>query len=203
MAATSETFVRAARASDADALADLQLDCWREAYAGVLPPGALARLVAGRDEIVERWRSSAVEPPGPRYHVLVAVHADAVASTVVGMAALGPAEEPVDVNPAVVAELLVLEVAAAHRGAGHGTRLLAAAVDHLRADGFVQAVLWVDDGDSASAGLLQACGWARDGTTRTLDLDGDGAVLVHQSRWHTDLTPHSAPEDRPAQEDRP
>jgi GNAT superfamily N-acetyltransferase len=200
MAATSESFVRAARGSDAAALADLQLDCWQEAYAGVLPPEALAGMGAGRDQIVERWRSSVADPPGPRYHALVAVDG----AEVVGSAALGPAEEPTDLNPAVVGELLALQVAAAHRRQGHGSRLLAAGVDHLREDGFVRAVLWVDDVDAATADLLRGSGWAPDGTTRTLYLDCDGSVLVHQARWHTDLTPPAAtPAPAPDQEDRP
>jgi GNAT superfamily N-acetyltransferase len=185
MAATPESFVRAARGSDAPALADLQLGCWQEAYAGVLPAGSLAAMADRREEIVEQWRASAADPPGPRYHVLVAV---AGGTELVGSAALGPAEESPDLNPAAVGELLVLQVAAAHRRAGHGSRLLAAGVDHLREDGFVRGLLWVDDTDLATAGLLRASGWAPDGTTRTLDLDGDGAVLVRQARWHTDLT---------------
>ena len=185
MAATSDSFVRAGRGSDAPALAALQLDCWQEAYGGVLPAEAWGGLAADRDGMVERWRSSAEEPPGPRYHVLVAVGS---AGLVVGSVALGPAEDGDDLNPAVVGELLALQVGPPYRRAGHGTRLLAAAVDHLRGDGFVGAVTWLDFADTASAALLSSTGWAPDGTTRALDLDGDGAVVVHQSRWHTDLT---------------
>ncbi len=184
MAAIADTFVRAARGSDADALADLQLGCWREAYADVLPPQALAAVTADRPGVAERWRASVEEPPGPRYHVLVAV----AGAAVVGSAALAPAEESADLNPAVVGEVLVLQVDLAHRRDGHGSRLLAAAIDHLRADGFVAAVSWLDRDDAATAELLGSTGWAPDGTTRTLDLDGDGTVVVHQVRWHTDLS---------------
>jgi GNAT superfamily N-acetyltransferase len=200
MAPTPESFVRAARGSDAPALADLQLGCWQVAYADLLPAESLAAMAAGREEIVERWRASAADPPGPRYHVLVAVDGG---TELVGAAAVGPAEESPDLNPAAVGELLVLQVAAAHHRAGHGSRLLAASVDHLREDGFVSAVLWVDADDAATAGLLRASGWGPDGTTRTLDLDGDGAVLVHQARWHTDLTPSPDTAPPPEQEDRP
>jgi ribosomal protein S18 acetylase RimI-like enzyme len=185
MAATSDSFVRAGRGSDAPALAELQLTCWQEAYGQVLPTEALGGLGAERDGMVERWRSSAEDPPGPRYHVLVAVGS---AGLVVGSVALGPAEDADDLNPAVVGELLALQVAPPYRRVGHGTRLLAAAIDHLRVDGFVGAVTWLDFADSATAALLSSSGWAPDGTTRVLDLDGDGTVVVHQSRWHTDIT---------------
>jgi GNAT superfamily N-acetyltransferase len=192
MAATPESFVRVARGSDATSLADLQLQCWQEAYAGVLPAASLARLLDDRDAQVERWRDSVERPPGPRYHVLVAV--SGAAGDVVGSAALGPAEESPDLNPAVVGELLVLQVAAAHRRRGHGSRLVAAVADHLRADGFVEAVAWVDRGDSGTSALLATGGWAADFTKRSLDLDGDGVVVVRQGRWHTDLSTDPPPD---------
>ncbi len=184
MPSIADVSVRAGRGSDAAALADVQLACWQDAYAGVLPDRALAAMADGREQIAERWRRSASDPPGPRCHVLVAL----AGAETAGAAAVGPAEDDDELNPAVVGELLVLLVAPGQRRAGHGSRLLAAAVDHLRGDGFVQAVVWLDDADAAGGQLLGATGWARDGATRTLDLEGDGAVVVHQVRWHTDLT---------------
>lgn len=198
MATTAESFVRAGRGTDAPALAELQLACWLEAYAGVLPPEVVANLAGDRDGMIERWRSSAEEPPGPRYHVLVAVGG---AGLVVGSVAVGPVQDHDDLNPAVVGELLALQVGSPYRRVGHATRLLAAAVDHLRTDGFVGAVTWVDGADSASAALLEATGWAPDGTTRALDLDGDGAVVVHQVRWHTDLTETAPDTGDPTQQE--
>ncbi len=192
--ATADVSVRPALSLDAPALAAIQLDSWRAGYAGVVPDQALTAMAAGRDEIVDRWRLSITEPPGRRYHVLVAM----AGPELVGLAAVGPAEDDEGLNPAVVGELLVLLVAPARRRAGHGSRLLAAAVDHLRGDGFVRAVLWLDDADTAGGTLAGSTGWARDGATRRLDLDGDGAVLVDQARWHTDLT---GPTDSPANRD--
>jgi GNAT superfamily N-acetyltransferase len=182
--ATSDVSVRPALGSDAPALADLQLDSWREAYAGVIPDAALDAMAATRDQIEQRWRRSATSPPGPRHHVLAAL----AGPEVVGACAVGPADDEADLDPAVVGELLVLLVAPRRRRAGHGSRLLAAAVDQLRRDGFVRAVTWLDDADVAGGTLAGSTGWARDGSTRRLDLDGDGAVLLDQVRWHTDLT---------------
>jgi GNAT superfamily N-acetyltransferase len=181
---TADVSVRPAVGSDAPALADLQLACWDDEYGGVVPAEALAAMAQARGGIVERWRESATAAPGPRYHVLVAM----AGPEIVGLAAVGPAEDAADLNPAVVGELLVLLVAPGRRRAGHGSRLLAAAVDHLRGDGFVRAVVWLHEADSAGGTLAGSTGWARDGATRTLDLNGDGEVLVDQVRWHTDLT---------------
>ncbi len=178
----TDVSVRLARGSDAAAVADLQLACWAEAYTGVHPADTLEATTAERASMASRWEESALAPPSPRHHVLVAV----AGSDLAGAAATGPADDE-GLDPATDGELMVLLVAPARRRAGHGSRLLAACVDHLRGDGFVRAVCWLDEADTAGAQLLGSSGWARDGAVRVLDLDGDGAVLVRQARWHTDL----------------
>jgi GNAT superfamily N-acetyltransferase len=112
--------------------------------------------------------------------VLVAVAGPAP----VGFAAMGPAEDD-DLDPGSAAELSALSVAPTRTGEGHGSRLVNAAVDHLRQDGFARVVVWVMDqapADEALQGFLAAAGWAPDGARRTLDLHGDGSVLVSQHR---------------------
>ena len=73
------------------------------------------------------------------------------------------------------------------RRQGHGSRLLQAAVDTLRADRFERAVTWLVSSDDALRGFLDGAGWAPDGAHRELDLDGAGTVRVKQVRLHTDL----------------
>ena len=92
-------------------------------------------------------------PPSPAHHVLVATEG----STTVGFAAVGPsAEEDARPGEAEVAALLV-EPRWGRRG--HGSRLLAAAVDFLRQDGVTGLVAWVPDGDRASTAFYESAGW--------------------------------------------
>ena len=73
------------------------------------------------------------------------------------------------------------------RGKGHGSRLLQAVVDTLRADRFTRAVTWtVADADELRRFLTDA-GWGPDSAHRELDLDGTGATTVKQVRLHTAL----------------
>ena len=83
-------------------------------------------------------------------------------------------------------ELLTVLVDPDHVRHGHGSRLLAAAVDRLRGDHFQRAQAWLLDGDAAIRSLLVASGWAADGARRTLDAGSD-ASAVAQDRFHTDL----------------
>ena len=107
--------------------------------------------------------------------------------TVAGFAAFGPATDP-DRDTGRDAELHALLVDPAALGRGHGSRLLAAAADHLRADGFTAAVTWVPAEDEPLRRFLAGAGWAPDGASRDLDLTGDGSATLRQVRLHTDLT---------------
>ena len=68
---------------------------------------------------------------------------------------------------------------------GHGSRLLAATVDHARQDGMTRAVAWVPEADLASRDFLMSAGWAPDGLVRALDT---GAGELREIRLHTSLS---------------
>lgn len=176
---TADVSCRVAWADDADAIGELQVRTWRTSYAGLLPPEALdldPRIVA------EAWRASLTRPKDARSRVLVALERN----TVVGFAVTGAATDP-DCDPVADAELAELTVDPARRGQGHGSRLLQAAVDTMRADRFTRAVLWSVASDDALRAFLSEAGWAPDGAHRELDLDGEGTTRVKQVRLHTAL----------------
>ncbi|MFG1923936.1 GNAT family N-acetyltransferase [Cryptosporangium sp. NPDC048952] len=187
-----DAFVRPARADDADAVARIQLETWRVAYARVIPEDVLAALEA--DDVAAQWRSAIVEPPTPRHHVLVALEGDAA----VGFAAAGPATVEDLVGPGYASEerggdewdakalavsTLLVEPRWGRRG--HGSRLLAAVADVAREDGFTRAVAWALDADQATRSFLESTGWAPDGVGRVLDMNG---TEVPELRLATTLT---------------
>ncbi|MGH3318938.1 MAG: GNAT family N-acetyltransferase [Streptosporangiaceae bacterium] len=177
--------VRAARAEDAEAIAQVQIETWRRAYADVLPREAVEQITSAEALMQwrHRWEEAALLPPSPRHRVLVAFEDGAV----VGFAALQPAADE-DRDPDTEAELLTLLVDPERARCGHGSRLLAASVDHLRDDGFTVAVTWVLLDDEVTRHFFQSAGWGPDGTRRDLDM-GD---LVREVRLHTALTEEGA-----------
>ena len=84
--------------------------------------------------------------------------------------------------------LFVVDPAAQHRG--HGSRLLNACADTLRADGFGRACCWVNADDDALHRFLTAAGWAADGATREIGPE-DESVRLKQVRLHTNLAADS------------
>ena len=174
--ATADVSARIAWADDAEAIAAVQARAWREMYGDLLPAEAF-------EPRAEPWRALLATPADARQRVLVAMDRHRV----VGFALTAPATDP-DRDPVVDGEVADLTVDPAERGHGHGSRLLQAAADTLRADRFARAVTWTVATDDALRGFLTSAGWAADGAHRELDLDGTGATTVKQIRLHTDLT---------------
>ena len=70
------------------------------------------------------------------------------------------------------------------RRRGHGSRLLNACVDTLRADGFVRVRHWLRADDDLRRAFLTDAGWAADGAHREIGSEDD-AIRVKQIRLHT------------------
>ncbi|HET8970648.1 MAG TPA: GNAT family N-acetyltransferase [Candidatus Nanopelagicales bacterium] len=168
MTTSPDASVRPARETDAPAVAATTLAAWRASYAELLP----AEVLAGLDlaDATNSWRA-AIREPG-EHRLLVAC----AGPSVVGYVLVAP-----DGGPG--AQLVELVVRPDQQRRGHGSRLLSAAVTGLREDGVTSVVAWTDSEDAARASFLTSAGFAADGTSRTLDLDGTGTTTVRQLRW--------------------
>jgi ribosomal protein S18 acetylase RimI-like enzyme len=175
---TADVSVRVAWAPDAPGIAAVQLRAWEQRY-GALLPDLLGERGLGTGELERAWQESLARPPEARNRALVALAHDRV----VGFALTGPATDP-DADPAADGELGEFTVDPEATRLGHGSRLLQAGVDTLRADGFRRATCWVDAGDDAFRAFLTEAGWAADGASRQLANEA-GAGSVKQVRMHT------------------
>jgi ribosomal protein S18 acetylase RimI-like enzyme len=178
-------FVRAARASDAEGLARVQVTSWQGAFAGLVPEAVIAELASddAARQFAERWRDAISAPPTSKHRVHVAV-AEPGDPEILGFAASGPATDE-DLWPGTDGELYELHVTPAVAGAGHDERLLNAVADTFGEDGFSTGYTWALAGDSARIGFLEGAGWATDGSRSNLDM----GVKVPVVRLHTRLSP--------------
>lgn len=169
--------VRLARTSDVDGIADVNVRSWRARFPAVLPAALLAGLNAG--DLAMVWASGILNPPTPGHRLLVAVEG----ADVVGYAAIGPSQDP-DAEPGD-GELLALEVDPDRQREGHGSRLLAAAVDTARAGALTSLAAWCPVADESRRAFLQSAGWGPDAAYRDVQVgeEPDGtAVLVREVR---------------------
>ena len=131
------------------------------------------------DSLAEVWHRSITRPPLASYRVLVATEHQ----TIVGMVAVGPSED--EDAGADVGQVLELMVSPPARSHGHGSRLVQAAVDTLRADGFTQATWWLPSTSDDLRGWLQDMGWGPDGVHASAEGPLSTLKLV---RLHTDIS---------------
>ena len=169
--------VRLALPAEAVDVARIQRRAWAES-------GLLAAAGGGlpADEATRAWHEAIVRPPLAHLRVLVAIGGGGV----VGFAVTGPSGDPDRAErDGTIAEFVVDP---RHRGAGHGSRLINAAVDTLRRDGYEVATMWVRAADDALRAFLTGCGWAPDGAHQEIGTE-EGTPGIRLVRVHTDIRP--------------
>lgn len=174
---SADLSVRLAWPDDAPAIAAVQRTYWERVY-GADAPQDLEAL----DETVmtARWTQLISAPADARLRTLVALER----ATVRGFALVHPCHDP-DADPVADAEVGEFVVDVDHLRRGHGSRLLHASVDTLRADHFTRAVWWVAPSDDVLRAYLLDTGWAPDGAHREF---AGATGPLKQIRLHTDLT---------------
>ena len=175
---SADVSARLAWPDDAAAIVRVQLDAWRASYAGVVPAEEIDAL--DPTQLAERWARTISAPQDARMRVLVALER----ADVRGFALVHPSYDP-DSDQVADGEVGEFVIDAPHRRAGHGSRLLQAAVDTLVADHFTRAVWWVTAGDDALRGFVTESGWEADGAHR--ELATENGSTVKQVRLHTSL----------------
>jgi GNAT superfamily N-acetyltransferase len=158
----------------------VQATVWREVYAAVVPAEVLAQFEP--QAFASAWRRSLASPPAGIYRLLVALAGDQV----VGFASIGPSQDP-DASPET-GELTAIAVHPQARRAGHGSRLLNAAVDTLRGAGAELVAAWVLAGDESTRAFLAASGLSPDGAYRDRVVSERGET-AREVRLLANITP--------------
>ncbi|WP_028709426.1 GNAT family N-acetyltransferase [Propionicicella superfundia] len=172
------TAVRLALPREAVQIAAVQ----RRSWAAHLPAGLAAELLAlPEQEAASAWERAISRPPLAQFRVLVAVDGD---GGVRGFAAVGPSPDP-DADPSADALVAEFVVDPAARRQGHGSRLLNAIVDTLRADGFSRATWWLASTADELRAFVTATGWAPDGAHR--EVATDSGSPLKEIRLHTSI----------------
>ena len=141
--------LRRAVVDDATALAHLHVDCWEDAYTGLIPQSILDERRATVDDRAQRWREILAEHD----RTWVADSPEGL----VGFAGAGPSNDN-DLEGDIDLQLLALYVRAAWWGTGVGYALFRQVV------GDRAAYLWVLANNQRAIDFYQRQGFRLDGT---------------------------------------
>ncbi len=162
--------VRNANTSDAEAVGVVQAQLWASAYGMFLSADLLDQFTP--EAFGEVWAKSLATPPSPLHRLLVATQGP----DMVGFVAIGPTGEGDEEGTGAIGEILIGGVLESHRRAGHGSRLINAAVDTLLAGNFGQVETWVLALDSVTLEFAEQAGLTADGAWRDRALPGDNVA---------------------------
>lgn len=151
----ADAAVRPAVPADAAAMGAVHARSWA-GYPAVLTAGV------GEAELVSAWRQAVSTPPSRGHQVLVAT----AGGVLVGFTAVSPD-----------GEVVALHVDPAHQRQGHGSRLLAAAVETLRELGVGEVSVWVPSMDDARLAFFRSAGLTGHQEWREFEVDDDGITL--------------------------
>ncbi|BDT96670.1 N-acetyltransferase [Nocardia sputorum] len=130
-------------------LAECHIDCWREAYRGLVPAHVLDAFDVARR--AEQWERDRVRYPG-RTHVAI------VDDVVIGFSSAGP---PGDADAVTPLELHALYVRSAWHGSGVADDLIRAALDPA-----APCSLWVFEQNARAQAFYRKHGFVLDGTRK-------------------------------------
>jgi ribosomal protein S18 acetylase RimI-like enzyme len=159
--------VRPAKAADAEAIARVQVETWRAAYAHAVPAETLAR--ASVDERVRLWEGWLARPGA------VATFVAQTDGEVVGFASVGPAAD----DPGL-GELYSIYVLPRAWGTGAAAALIDRGEEALRQGGFTAAVLNVLADNPRARRFYERQGWARGETLRSTFLGHEVELARHR-----------------------
>ncbi|MEJ7634460.1 GNAT family N-acetyltransferase [Aeromicrobium sp.] len=175
---SADVSARLAWPDDAESIVRVQLASWRATYADLISAEVLESLDPA--ELADRWRTTLDSPKDARMRVLVALER----ADVRGFTLVHPSYDP-DSDQVADGEVGEFVIDPDHHRAGHGSRLLQAAIDTLAADNFTRAVWWVGASDDALRSFVTESGWEADGAHR--ELAAEGGATLKQIRLHTGL----------------
>ena len=167
--------IRTGVIADAKRLAWVHGKVWLQAYTDLLPPDYLVPHAAELSTRADKWRAwVSTRPPWV---------AETERGELVGFSAWGGARDA-DVTVGITGELLTIYVLAEHWGFGVGRMLMAASLASMREAGFLDAVLWVLEGNVRARRFYEAGGWHPDGAVKT---EERGGVVLHEVRYRLRL----------------
>jgi L-amino acid N-acyltransferase YncA len=160
--------IRRATPADAAIVAGIHVRGWQWGYRGILPAELLASLSVTEREAM--WRKQLDPAYRPRTWL---AEEDGRA---LGFIGCGPARDR-DL-PATVGEVYAIYREEFASGMGVGQRLMAHAMEDLRAERFESAVLWVLERNARSRRFYEIGGWREDGGSKTSEaLEGPRAEV--------------------------
>lgn len=160
---------------DVDALSEMYVRSWQNAYDGLVPEESLGAMDV--EQHAANWRGRLANPHPERYSLL----AEFDDGTVGGFVTYGSYRrdhDPKNLDARLGGEVYAIYVDPERWGGGTGHALMEAAIGHLRALGWLPVQLWALSGNQRAARFYRRHGFALDGTRGTYEFNGSKLPIL-------------------------
>jgi ribosomal protein S18 acetylase RimI-like enzyme len=151
--------IRPATVDDANDIARIHVDTWRDAYKGIVPDAYLKDL--SKEKRAATWAGSLLRSPN---NTLVAT---GDIGQILGWVSFGSSR---DDDGSGIGEVYAIYLQSDHWGKGYGKNLLADAENRLSEEGFSTITLWVLELNYRTRRFYEIAGYVADGTKKIITI---------------------------------
>ena len=169
--------IRRAVMDDAPAIARVQVDTWRTAYAGIMPDSVLDGMQYKTR--AAQWHQNMSSER--TFHEVALFNEE-----IVGFAASGPERDQVDRYDCEIYALYVLQE---HQGKGIGKALVQSAMKELKDRGFKTMLIWVLEANHSARAFYERMGGVQIENTLILRVGGTELTEIAYGYNLSDLVP--------------
>jgi len=149
--------VRQAQEGDENRIAEIQINAWQQAYAGIMADNYLASLELG--EISELWHQSITQFS---LGSLAVIEKNGI---IEGFSVFGPARDK-ELQGGMASELVAINICPNYWRSGIGGKLLDYVINELASRGYEFVYLWVATENKSARAFYQAYGFICDNFTK-------------------------------------
>ncbi|MCL2427110.1 MAG: GNAT family N-acetyltransferase [Oscillospiraceae bacterium] len=154
--------IRKVQIDDVYDYAITHINCWKDAYKGIISDEHISNMYAQLEERVERCRHSIENLDGFEYYC--AINDDDMIGRLIFSKCRD--EDKLDAG-----EIGAIYLIAEHWDKGYGKQMLEFALSELSKAGYEEIVIWVLEANKRARRFYEKHGFVQDGTTKKLEID--------------------------------
>ena len=165
--------IKEAALQDAGTIGALHVECWQDAYSGLLPADYLKGLSASVSAEKIRFVMAQEKPP---FHYFLTTIGEVPA----GFIALGKSR---DEDRIFSGEISAMYLKARWWGEGYGTSLMKFSLEELRQRGYDEIILWVLKENERAVSFYERQGFISDGAEKSVDFIEAKKVIRYRKQF--------------------
>ena len=171
--------IRCANPSDADQIARIHIDSWREAYRGLVPDSHLEKLdYEKREKCFKESLSKRSDSNNSPSIYVAEVGKD---KEILGFATIGESQDE-DAKTKPIGEIWGIYLAPVHWCKGIGSALCKNVLDVLKKSDFDIVTLWVFVANTRARRFYEKMGFKTDGQTKFINIGGSSLKIVRYQK---------------------